>query len=117
MEEAAMAISGGCLCRAVRYEIRADAPLGARYCWCRVCQYLGAGTGAVSALFRTQDVAVSGPLTDYVCQADSGATMHRRFCARCGTDVFSEAEERPTAIFVRVGTLYFLNDAATTEII
>ena len=100
-----MAIAGGCLCRAVRFEINADAPLGARYCWCRVCQYLGAGTGAVSALFRKEDVAVSGPLTDYVSQADSGSTMHRRFCARCGTPIFSEAEERPELIFVRAGAL------------
>ena len=87
-----MAIAGGCLCRAVRFEIDADAPLGARYCWCRVCQYLGAGTGAVSALFRTESVTVSGPLTDHVIRADSGAIMHRRFCSQCGTPVFSEAE-------------------------
>jgi len=98
-------IAGGCLCRAVRFEINVDAPLGARYCWCRVCQYLGAGTGAVSALFRKADVVVSGPLTDYVSQADSGSTMHRRFCARCGTQIFSEAEERPELIFVRAGAL------------
>ena len=97
MRRLPLAIAGGCLCGAVRYEIKAEAPLGARYCWCRVCQYLGAGTGAVSALFRTEDVAVSGPLTDYVCKADSGSTMHRRFCARCGSDVFSEAEERPNS--------------------
>jgi hypothetical protein len=101
-----LAIAGGCLCGAVRYAIKAEAPLGARHCWCRVCQYLGAGTGAVGALFRKEDVTVSGPLTDYVCQADSGATMHRRFCTRCGTPVFSEAEERPMVVFVRAGTLY-----------
>jgi hypothetical protein len=101
----------------VRYEINAKAPLGARYCWCRVCQYLGAGTGAVSALFRADDVAVSGPLTDYVAKAESGATMHRRFCARCGTDMFSEAEERPKAIFVRAGTLDDPNLAAPTATI
>jgi hypothetical protein len=45
----------------VRYEVTAEAPLGARYCWCRVCQYLGCGTGAVGALFRKEDVTVSGP--------------------------------------------------------
>jgi hypothetical protein len=100
-----LAIAGGCLCRAVRYEIKADAPLGARYCWCRVCQYLGAGTGAVSTVFRAEDVAVSGPLADYMCQADSGSTMHRRFCAQCGTPVFSAADERPDVILVRAGTL------------
>ena len=107
-----MAISGGCLCRAVRFEIAADAPLGARYCWCRVCQYLGAGTGAVSAIFRKENVTVSGPLIDHVIQADSGSTMHRRFCAKCGTPVFSEAEQRPHQIFVRAGTLDDPNLAA-----
>jgi hypothetical protein len=112
-----LAITGGCLCGAVRYEVRAEAPLGARYCWCRVCQYLGAGTAAASALFRTEDLDVSGPLTDYVSQADSGATMHRRFCARCGTAVFSEAEERPTLIFVRAGTLDDPNLAPPTATI
>ena len=112
-----MTIAGGCLCRAVRFEINAAAPLGARYCWCRVCQYLGAGTGAVGALFRKADVKVSGPLTDYVSKADSGVTMHRRFCARCGTPVFSEAEERPDSIFVRAGALDDPNLAAPKAII
>jgi hypothetical protein len=31
--------------------------------------------------------------------------MHRRFCATCGTQLFSEAEARPHLIFVRAGTL------------
>ena len=100
-----MAITGGCLCGAVRFEIAADEPLGARHCWCRVCQYLGAGSGAVGALFLKDAVTMSGPLTDFVIRADSGSVMHRRFCARCGTPIFSEAEARPQHIFVEVGAL------------
>jgi hypothetical protein len=100
-----MAIMGGCLCGAVRYEIAADAPLGVRQCWCRVCQYLGAGSGTVNAVFPKESVTASGPLVEYVCAADSGSIMHRRFCSRCGTPVFSEAEPRPHQIIVRVGTL------------
>ena len=46
-----MAITGGCLCGAVRFTIEADEPLGVRQCWCRVCQYLGAGSGTVNAIF------------------------------------------------------------------
>ncbi len=100
-----MAITGGCLCGAVRFSIEADAPLGVRQCWCRVCQYLGAGSGTVNAVFLKEAVTVSGPLTDYVRTADSGSVMHRRFCGQCGTPVFSEAEPRPGQIIVRVGTL------------
>ena len=112
-----MAITGGCLCGAVRYEVKAEAPLGARYCWCRVYQYLGCGAGAVGALFRKEDITVSGRLSDYVCRADSGATMHRRFCTQCGTPVFSEAEERPTLTFIRAGTLDDADLAAPTATI
>jgi hypothetical protein len=64
-----MEITGGCLCRAVRYRISAP-PLITRVCWCRVLP-----------------------------------VMHRRFCPKCGTPMFSEAEARPTLIFVRAGTL------------
>jgi hypothetical protein len=101
-----MAIAGGCLCGAVRFEIDADAPLTVRQCWCRVCQYLGAGSGMVSAGFLKDAVNVSGPLTDYVSCADSGSVMHRRFCPQCGTQVFSEAEPRPQMAQSTVSRLF-----------
>ena len=112
-----MAIAGGCLCGAVRFEIEADGPLWVRQCWCRVCQYLGAGSGTVNAMFPRDKVSVSGPLTDYVCQADSGSTMHRRFCAKCGTPIFTEAEPRPHLTAVRVGALDDPSLAAPQSII
>ena len=112
-----MTIAGGCLCRAVRFEINADSPLAVRQCWCRVCQYLGGGGGMVGAAFPKAAVTVSGPLTDYVSRADSGSVMHRRFCSRCGTPVFSEAEPRPHLVFVRVGALDDPNLARPTAAI
>jgi hypothetical protein len=99
-----MDITGGCLCRAVRYHIDA-APLAARVCWCRVCQFLGAGSGTVNAGFPSDAIAVQGELQDFVSIADSGSTMHRRFCPVCGTPLFSAAAERPHVVFVRVGSL------------
>jgi hypothetical protein len=42
-----MTITGGCRCGAVRYTIEAE-PLFARHCWCRDCQYIGAGPGTVN---------------------------------------------------------------------
>lgn len=99
-----MNISGGCLCGAVRYQ-STTAPFIARMCWCRLCQYLGAGTGTASAGFRTDSFSIEGETTDYVSVADSGNRMHRRFCPKCGTPLFSSAEARPLQIFVRIGTL------------
>jgi len=99
-----MEITGGCLCRAVRYRISA-APITARVCWCRLCQYLASGSGTVNACFPREAVAIEGELRDFVSVADSGNTMHRRFCPVCGTQLMSEAAERPHLVFVRAGTL------------
>jgi hypothetical protein len=99
-----MAITGGCLCRAVRYSINA-APIVTRTCWCRVCQYIGAGSATVNVCFPSAAVAVSGELRDYSMTADSGNVMHRRFCPACGTHLFSASEARPHLVFVRAGTL------------
>jgi hypothetical protein len=97
-------ITGGCLCRQVRYRITA-APIVTRVCWCRLCQYLGAGSSTVNVCFPTDAITIEGELRDYASVADSGNKMHRRFCPACGTALFSEAEVRPHLIFVRAGTL------------
>jgi hypothetical protein len=104
-EETFMSIKGGCLCGQLRYEIAAEKPITARVCWCRVCQYLGAGTGTANAAFSKAALTVSGARSVFTLTADSGSIMHRTFCPKCGTPVFSEAELRPEVIIVRVGTL------------
>ena len=98
-----MTITGRCLCGAIRWESSAP-PIVTRVCWCRDCQYVGAGSGTVNACFRTATFTVTGQSSDYPSVADSGNQMHRRFCPSCGTPLFSEAEARPHLIFVRVGT-------------
>ena len=100
-----MPITGGCLCKQLRYEIAAEAPMAARVCWCRVCQYLGAGSGTANAVFAKTTITITGERKAHTAVADSGAVMHRTFCPHCGTPVFSEAEPRPHHIVVRVGTL------------
>jgi len=99
-----MEITGGCLCKAVRYSLSA-APIVTRSCWCRVCQYIGAGSGTVNTGFPSDALKVSGELRDYVMSADSGNVMHRRFCPICGTHLFTASEARPRLTFVRAGTL------------
>ena len=99
-----MEVTGGCLCKRVRYRITA-APIVTRVCWCRDCQYLAAGSATVNVCFPTSAIAIEGETKDYRSVADSGNVMHRRFCPSCGTALFSEAEIRPHLIFVRAGTL------------
>ena len=97
-------LRGGCLCGAVRYVATAE-PLVVRLCFCRLCQYYGSGSATVNMAFARASVELSGELHDYASVADSGNHMHRRFCPRCGTQVTSEAEERPHLITLRAGTL------------
>lgn len=97
-------LTGGCLCGAVRYRVAAE-PLVTRVCWCRVCQYIGAGSATVNSLFPAAALSIEGVLGDYACLADSGNHLHRRFCAQCGTHVYAHADERPQVVVLRVGTL------------
>lgn len=97
-------ITGGCLCGAVRYSVMAE-PLAARHCWCRLCQYLGAGSGTVNVAFPAEHFSLAGTLTIHEATADSGNRMQRGFCTTCGTPVTSATEARPHLIFVRAGTL------------
>ena len=98
-----MTITGGCLCGAVRYSIEAE-PKFIRHCWCRDCQYIGAGAGTVNVFFATEAVKVEGALADYASPAASGNLMHRRYCPSCGTPVFTQTEARLHFIGVRAGT-------------
>ena len=97
-------ISGGCLCGAVRYTANEN-PMVTRACWCKLCQTLASGNATINLAFPVGSVSITGKMHDYASVAESGNRMHRRFCPECGVHLFSEAEERPTIIVVRAGTL------------
>ena len=68
-----MKLTGGCLCKAVRFRI-AEAPVTARACWCRMCQTIGGRSGMVNALFNTAALTVDGDLEEFKFIADSEHT-------------------------------------------
>ena len=83
--------AGGCACGAVRYQATRE-PITTRICLCRDCQRMTGGAGTVLAFFATETVAIEGELGDFATAADSGNIIHRRFCPKCGTPLFSGAE-------------------------
>lgn len=99
-----MAHQAGCLCGQVRIDIDAE-PMAARMCWCRLCQYLGAGSGTVNVCFPSDKLTVTGEVRWHHSMADSGNAMRRGFCPECGTPLFSLAESRPHLSFIRAGAL------------
>lgn len=95
--------TGGCLCGEIRYEIAAAAG-PSRVCWCRDCQRI-ASNGTVNVIFPSDSIKISGEPGKHDKTADSGNMVNRRFCANCGTQLFSDSSGRPGLTVVRVGTL------------
>lgn len=97
--------TGQCLCGDVTFTVDAD-PLGARMCWCRDCQRIASGSPTVNVLFPESAVAYSGEMTTLRLVADSGNTVERGFCPRCGAQMFSRTvEPAGQPMRVRAGTL------------
>jgi len=99
-----MQLQGGCMCRSVRWQSESS-PLATRSCWCRDCQYLGAGSGTVNMLMKRDGFTITGVTNSYSSPADSGNVPERHFCPVCGTPVYAVSAARPGFVVVRVGTL------------
>jgi hypothetical protein len=97
-------MEGGCFCRAIRYRVNGPASAVAA-CHCRKCQYgSGGGPNYVALVPREAFAVVDGMPAEHVSVADSGATVVRAFCARCGTPLYSDTPNLPYRA-VRVGSL------------
>jgi hypothetical protein len=80
------AMSGGCLCGAVRYEARLENGEG-YYCHCRMCQLAFGNTRAAFVNVRKDQVAWTA---DAPTRYASSKIALRGFCGRCGTPLSFE---------------------------
>jgi hypothetical protein len=96
---------GQCFCGQVRFAIEAE-PTGARMCWCRDCQRIASGSATVNVLFPEEAVAFAGEITTIEKVADSGNTVERGFCPKCGSQLYSKTL-KPSGLPMRIraGTL------------
>jgi hypothetical protein len=100
-----MAHMGSCLCGQAHYTIAAD-PVGARMCWCQVCQKIASGSATVNVVFPLESVQFSGEIAKTERVADSGNRVERGFCPRCGSHLYSKTlEPAGDQIRIRAGTL------------
>ena len=58
MTDIQLPITGGCICKAVRFSATA-APVAVRQCWCRDCQYWAAGSATVNVIFERAAVTIA----------------------------------------------------------
>ena len=99
-----MAVTGGCLYGRVRYTAEGD-PNFAAVCHCRSCQRYTGSAFEPLMVFPSQAVKVEGDLKTYDEVADSGKSVHRRFCPNCGSGVMAEVDAMPGVIIVLAGSL------------
>ncbi len=100
-----MAIEGGCLCGNLRYSVEAEAPVDSRMCWCRSCQFRASGNASLNIIFKSENLSWTGEIAWHEVIADSGNTVRRGFCPKCGTHIFGISSGAPDLTVVRVGSL------------
>ena len=80
-----MAEQGGCLCGAIRFEVREGAqPVHHALCHCRDCQRASGAPATSWSLFEKDDVTITGEPASY----RSSEHALRQFCSTCGTSLF-----------------------------
>ena len=83
MGETTLALTGGCMCGAVRYETKGTSSR-VLHCHCRSCRTHTGAPMATLAVFRANQVEFSG---DDRKIYDSAPGVERAFCASCGTSL------------------------------
>ena len=98
-----MSATGGCLCGAVRYEVRG--PLrDVLLCHCGECRRWHGHVSASTAARRQDLVIAPGEALRWVDSPRSDAGARRGFCGRCGSSLFWDAPGSAT-VSVAAGTL------------
>ena len=98
-----MALTGGCACGAVRYELKSQ-PFDTGWCHCRTCQLASGAPAMVFASVPAGDLVFTGG-ADKVRAFKSSDFGHRRFCGECGTPLLMAVDHQPETVDFSVATL------------
>ena len=99
-------LDGSCLCGVVRF--RGDGePAMTAVCHCDDCQKQTGTSFSIVIAVPDGTLAVEGEehLGTFEKRGESGGLVSRRFCKRCGSPVFTNADLVPGMTFVKAGTL------------
>ena len=98
-------IQGGCLCGSIRYTGEAQ-PLMVVACHCTHCRKQSGSAFSVNVVVPLAALEFSGdtPATFHDV-GDSGLPVRRRFCAKCGSPLFTELDSMPGVAGLKAGTL------------
>ena len=98
-----MGMTGGCLCKAVRYELKSE-PFDCGWCHCRTCQ-LNSGAPAMAFASVPAGDLVWTKGEGKVRAVQSSSFGHREFCSECGTPFLMKVDHQPGTVDFSVATL------------
>ena len=99
------AITGGCLCGAVRFVYSGEPGPGV-YCHCSDCRKSSGSAFHVGVPFEAKSFeVVAGAPKSFTKRADSGNEITRYFCSDCGSPLYNSIPTRPEVVFVKAGVL------------
>ena len=104
LENKMVVFSGKCLCGNVSYKCRSE-PKAVFNCHCEDCRR---ATGSVfgTNLFVSENmVEITGKVSSYSHTADSGSTMTKMFCSKCGSLLFGRNSSKVSVLSIRAGTV------------
>jgi hypothetical protein len=97
--------TGGCLCGAIRYEVRGD-PVRTANCHCDDCRRATGASFTTNVFVKADDLVVlKGTPKKFRHKADSGSTMTKEFCGDCGSQLFGYGSGSPGVKHVKVGAI------------
>ena len=98
-----MGLTGGCMCGAVRYELRSD-PFDCGWCHCRTCQLNSGAPAMAFASVKDGDWVMTGG-ESAVRTIRSSSFGQRTFCGECGTPLHVRVDHQPETVDFSVITL------------
>lgn len=109
-------MTGGCLCGDVTYTI-SGTPVFVSQCCCKDCQK-ATGTGHTTIIGVDQDqLAITGSPGNYTTVGDTGGSVTRNFCVRCGGRIYTSGTLPGRIVMVQAGSLDDPEQVRPTSII
>ena len=97
-------VTGGCLCGGLKYTLK-TAPTQVVLCHCTHCQKASGAAFSANAIVPDGEIEFVGELATYEDRGESGHALRRRFCAKCGSSIGSQADSIPGVFILKAGSL------------
>lgn len=96
-------LTGQCLCGDIRFEADGELALQAN-CHCSDCKQVTGAAFATLLFMKESDVKITGKTKEFKHSVDSGNSLSKHFCPKCGSQMFGSNTARPGSIALRAGS-------------